>query len=105
MSNVISSWVHSHFFFLALFLFLWSHIDWFIIYCFGTLGTPQWKHLFGPPSCKIQQIIKTLQNFIYKKHRIFGKCTKILKTRDKLKDIKLAQTRCQKLSISTTNRL
>jgi hypothetical protein len=51
------------------------------------------------------KVIKTLQNFTYKTYHIFEKCTKILKTRHNLKDVKLTQTTCQKLSISTTNRL
>jgi hypothetical protein len=51
--------------------------------------------------------IKTLQNFVYKTCRNFGKCTQALKTKENLKDVKLAQTRCQKLSIqqpTTCNR-
>jgi hypothetical protein len=31
---------------------------------------------------------KTLQNFTYKTHHRFGKCTKVLKTRENLKDVK-----------------
>ncbi len=50
-------------------------------------------------------VIKTMQNFIYKTHHGFGKCTKVLKTKGNLKDVKLAQMKCQKLLISPTNRL
>ncbi len=53
-------------------------------------------------SCK-KTASKPCKFLFIKTHRRFRKCTKILKTRDDLKDIKLAQIRCQKLSISTTN--
>jgi hypothetical protein len=49
--------------------------------------------------------IKTLQFIFYKTHYMFEKYIKVLKTRDNLKDIKLAQTKSQKLSISTTDYL
>jgi hypothetical protein len=48
---------------------------------------------------------KPCKKFIYKTHHRFEKCTKVLKPKGNLKDVKLAQMRCQKLSISTTNRL
>jgi len=38
------------------------------------------------------QIIKTLQNLFYKTHLGFEKCTKILKTRENLEEVKVAQT-------------
>ncbi len=49
-------------------------------------------------------LLKAFENFIYK-HSSFRKCTKVLETRENLKDFMLAQTRCQKLSITTMNPL
>jgi hypothetical protein len=47
---------------------------------------------------------KTLQNFIYKHTTDLEKCTKVLGSKkENLKDIKSAQTRCNNLSISTTD--
>jgi hypothetical protein len=44
-----------------------------------------------------------MQNFIYKTHHGFGKCTKVLKTKGNLKDVKLAQMKCQKLLINQSS--
>jgi len=40
---------------------------------------------------------------IYETHHMFEICTKVLKARDNFKNVKL--TRCQKLSMLTTNDL
>ncbi len=53
-------------------------------------------------SCK-KTASKPCKILLIKTHRRFRKCTKISNQRDNLKDLKLAQIRCHKLSISTTN--
>lgn len=45
------------------------------------------------------QMIKTLQDIFYKTHHRLEKCSKILKTRKSLEDVKLAQARCKSVGL------